>query len=59
MKTAQKRTARRREYFRVDYTWTDDGAKRFGHTVVTAISQVEAEAKFSRQCKHVTVVPAA
>jgi len=46
-----------KQYYQVRYTWRDErGARKEGRTVVTALSQLEAEAKFQRQNQHVTVL---
>lgn len=47
-----------KQYWQVRYTWQErtSAEQRHGHTVVTAKSQAEADAKFQRLNKHVTVI---
>lgn len=47
-----------KQYFQVRYAWREpNGERREGRTVVTALSQQEAEGKFQRQNQHVRVTP--
>lgn len=47
---------KQKQYFQVRYSWRDErGQRKEGRTVVTALSQMEAEGKFQRQNQHVTV----
>lgn len=46
-----------KQLWQVRYEWREaNGAKREGRTVVTALSQAEADAKFQRQNQHVSVM---
>jgi hypothetical protein len=46
-----------KNYFGVNYTWSEAGQPRYGRTVITARTQQEAEAKFARLYHHAKVVP--
>lgn len=49
-----------KKFLQVRYEWRQpNGERREGRTVVSALSQDEAEARFQRQNRHVSVIPAA